>query len=908
MLHKRNTLVYDRAMEQKQPILITSEEKDQLPILIVDKIGIIGGALAKVLREQFLVVLVTKAKVEKHENVIHVPYLTKLPLIPDNSYSHIHLIYNGEKELLDALPVFEQKANATYAKLFFITSLSLSSAKLFTAIKSPEHPLLQTVLYGETFDNALSETNEINYLIHQARSSGRIELPKEGTGKLYPILLDDVVTSLVSLSFAVERPKETIFLFPHHPFTQVSLARMLQKLEPLIKVDFSKKKKRVREFFIPRKGLYFFRDYNLEERLRKIDLSRIKHTKKIMVRVVQTVLDPEEKKLRQRLFLSALFAIFLAPLILVFFLTMVGYGGIAFSLKQLEYGNLTTAEQAAHVSKSAFSSVQNLSPILVVPKLLLPQPTGEFTSNIELGRSVSETEISLLQAFGTMKNIYQEESLDPKNDFLKSLATIKNALLTLQKLEAEERLPEPLGKKLASYSEILTLTETTIDTWPSLLGFDQKKTYLLLFQNNMELRPGGGFIGSYGIVSIKNGKTDKLQIQDVYAADGQLKEHVEPPYGLRRYLGVSHWFLRDSNFDPDFVRNASQAQRFLQKETGQKVDGVIALDTTVMKNLIGILGPIIVPEYNQSVTADNFYLLTQTHAEKDFFAGSTQKKDFLRSLNNALRDKLETEKQLPYQKLTELATAAILQKHLLFAFSDQSVQEVFSVNGLSATLKDNRTSEENTAFDYAGVIDANIGGNKANVYVRRSLNQAVRIDERGGLQATSSATYSNTSTAKSPFGGEYRNFVQFLIPESATLNEVFIDNKPVQFATAVTDPSVFTSEGFTPPPGLEVQQSVELGKKVVGFFFIVPAGQTKTVSIAYSTPYAIDTRHSSFTYDMHVFKQPGTDSDPYQLSVSYPSSFALVNNDKRFSDVGGKIIYSNGLKEDLSLKATFAKK
>lgn len=896
-------------MEQNHPVLVASEENDQLPILIVDKKGMIGNALSKVLREQFLVVVVSGHTIEKHDNVIHVPYHKKLPLIPDNTYSHIFIVYNGERELLEMLSVFEEKVHGNYAKLFFITSLLLSSAKLFAGIRNPSFPLLQTVLYGETFDNNLIEPNEINFFIHQARSTGRIELPKEGLGKLYPVLLDDVVTSLVSLAFAIERPKETIFLFPHHTFTQVSLARMLQKIEPLIKVDFKNKKVTSREIYIPHKGLYFFRDYHLEERLHKIDLTREKQMKKGTVRKLpKPELDPEEKQTRSKLFFIALFAIFIAPILLVMFITLAGYGGISLSLKQLEQGNLETATTAAKFSQGAFQSVQMLSPTLLLPKAVLPGPTQAFVSSIELGKSVTETEIALLQSFQVLHSIYKEQSLDPKNDFLKSLATVKNAFLNMQKLEAENKLPPPIMKKLTSFTDMLNITEGTIDTWPTLFGFENKKTYLMLFQNNMELRPGGGFIGSYGLLSIKNGKSDKLQIHNVYDADGQLKEHVEPPYGLRRYLGVSHLFLRDSNFDPDFIRNSALAQQLLQKETGQKVDGVIAIDTAVLKNLIGILGSVDMPDYHQTVTADNFYLVTQTHAEKNSFAGSTQKQDFLRSLTNALMNKLLSEKHLPYQRLTQLATEAILQKHLLFAFSDQSVQNVFSVNGLSSTLQDDRTSKTNTAFDYTGVVDANVGTNKANFYVKRSLVQSVKIDGSGGLQATASATYTNTSTKISPFGGEYRDFVQFIIPESATFDDVLIDNKSVEYSAAITDPDVFTSEGFTPPPGLEVQESTELGKKVIGFFFIVPQGQTKTVSISYNTDYVIDTRQAVFTYDMHIFKQPGTVADPYQLWISYPPSFNVVVTDKRLSDVGGKLGYSGALVQDTDVSATFSKK
>src|SRR5690348_8437876 len=104
--------LYDSAMDNKRPVLVTREEKTKLPLLIVDKQGLIGNALAKLLREQFFVVVVTAGAVEKHNNVVHVSYRRKIPMIPDNAYSHIFLVYNGEKELLDMLPAFEDKAES----------------------------------------------------------------------------------------------------------------------------------------------------------------------------------------------------------------------------------------------------------------------------------------------------------------------------------------------------------------------------------------------------------------------------------------------------------------------------------------------------------------------------------------------------------------------------------------------------------------------------------------------------------------------------------------------------------------------------------------------------------------------------------------------------------------------------
>lgn len=901
--------MYDIDMEQKRPLLITSEEISQLPILIIDKKGIVGIALAKILREQFLVVLVTSHDVPIHENVIHVPYRRKVPLIPDNAYSHVFVVYNGESEILDILPALEEKAEAVKARLFFMTSLLYSSQKLFAHLRHAKFKMLQTILYGETFDNTISEPNEINFFIHQARVYCRIEVPKEGLGKLYPIFFDDVLSAVISLAFAVERPKETIFLFPHYIYNQITIARIIQKIDPMIKVDFSRKKSQPRNYYIPSGGLYFYRNYDLEEKLRKIDYSRVgKRTKMPQRKIKLTIPDPEANRNRVKILVAIFSAIFIAPLIFAFIFALAGAGLIGLSLQQLEQGNMQIAKSSAIVAEFSFAAAEALGPSLIMPQLIAPQQKSHFIDTMQTGETLALSEESFLNAMQSMQQIYAGKSLDPKNDFFHALATIKNTLLTMQKLEAENQLPQAVLYKMHKLDDAINLVEETIDTWPSLLGFDRKKNYLILFQNNMELRPGGGFIGSYGILPIENGQQGRLQIHDVYDADGQLKQPVQPPYGLQRYLGVSHWFLRDSNFDPDFIHNAARAEEFLQKETGVRVDGVIAIDTSFLKNLISVVGPVYVPDYRETVSADNFYLLTENNSEKNFFPGSSQKKDFLRSLTNALMDKLTTEKHFPYEKLVQMIISSTEQKHMLFAFEDPDVQSIFTVTGLSSSLWDGRIPEQNTIYDYFGVVDANVGANKANYYIKRSIQQSTIFSTLGGLQTTADVMYTNNSTTTSPFGGDYKNYVQFVIPANANLESISINKKQQKIVPAVTDPSVFTSPDFIPPAGLEVQEGEEKGNEIIGFFFIVPEGTARDISVTYQMPSSISATAVSFSYNLKLFKQPGTGDDPYTLSVGYPNDFKVVSSSYGLTDVGGKVMYEGTMSQDGSFTATFSKK
>jgi hypothetical protein len=893
-------------------LLVTTERRTLLPLLIIDKAGILGAALAVKLQEQFLIVIVTPTVEESlsaKRNVIHIPYRKKIPLIPDNIYSHVFLFYNGEDELVDMLPSFMRKTQESAGKLFFITSLFYSSQSLIKHLSHHAFHHMRILMYGEIFDNDLREENLITFFIHQARTQGRIEIPASGMGRVYPVHLDDVLSAIIATAFANSKTHRTLFAFPKHEVTTLSVVRIIQKINPYLKVDFRKYKKKFPTYYVPPDGAYCFPDYHLEARLHDIDFtSHISRTERIELK--KTLHRKKKGRLSPMLLIGIIVLYFVVlPAVLTAGFALAGIGALQFALKQAETAHFDNAGKYITAADFSFTSASTLADSLVYLDVFAPAQKQALEDKLEVGQQATEIARDLLKAGETMKAITAGTSLQPKEDFLQALATTKNSLLTLQKLKAEHVLPTQIEQKITKLEDVITLLENTGDTYPTIFGFDGKKTYLVLFQNNMELRPGGGFIGSYGLLTMDNGKAGPVQVQDVYDSDGKLTQHVEPPYGLRRYLGVTHWFMRDSNFDPDFTNNSVEAAKFLALETGQKVDGVIAIDTTFLQQLLKAFGSVTVSDYNETVTPDNFYLLTQNHAEKNFVPGSTQKQDFLRALFNTMLSQLDGKKQIAYPALVNAVIESLKGKHMMFMFSDSGVQEAFTVNNLSATLWDARTPVSDTFLDYLGVVDANIGTNKVNYYLKRSVQQNATITTKGDLQNAVTVTYENTSKKDSPFGGDYKNYVRFLIPKNASVQTIAFDNQAVQTTPAITDPAIFTKPGFQSPKQLEVEQTEVSGKHSVGFVFVVPAGTKKTVTLTYGVPRAVDLNIPAFTYRLRVFKQPGTLDDPYSLLVSYPDKYQLLPGDQgRGVDVGGKISFQTLLNEDKDVSMEFTKK
>ncbi|MDP2933693.1 MAG: DUF4012 domain-containing protein, partial [bacterium] len=174
-----------------------------------------------------------------------------------------------------------------------------------------------------------------------------------------------------------------------------------------------------------------------------------------------------------------------------------------------------------------------------------------------------------------------------------------------------DSFPDDVKLKVSSASSLIEKLLLGVEDFdrlqslPALFFQDQPKTYLLLFQNNRELRATGGFIGTYGLATFQSGKLTNLKIETVYNPDGQLKKTIPPPGPLQRFL-TSRWAMRDSNWFFSFPDSARKAGEFLKLETGVAADGVIAITPRLFENLLRLTGPISMPAYGVVLTAENF--------------------------------------------------------------------------------------------------------------------------------------------------------------------------------------------------------------------------------------------------------------------------------------------------------------
>ncbi|MCX6791592.1 MAG: DUF4012 domain-containing protein [Candidatus Gottesmanbacteria bacterium] len=421
-----------------------------------------------------------------------------------------------------------------------------------------------------------------------------------------------------------------------------------------------------------------------------------------------------------------------------------------------------------------------------------------------------------------------------------------------------------------------------------LAGFKDPRTYLILLQNSTELRPTGGFIGSVAVASFADGRMTDLAVQDVYTYDGQLKGHVDPPIPVRELLGEEHWYLRDSNWDPDFAASAARAAWFYQKESGTSVDGVLAINTPFIVEVLKATGPIDLPDYNDRVTGDNFYGRSLYYTQNDFFAGSTQKKDFLGTLARALITKITTSRTTNIPALFNAVTTALSGHDVLLMFGNQDLESVVAHYGWAGRVPSTTgcigEGQGSCSFDPLITVEANMGVNKVNYFVSRIVDRQVTVSAGGTISETILETIKNASTQDQNL--PYRVYLRLLLPPDVDVAGVKLDAVQVV-------PRKDTAKAPTIPvlPYLE-RTDVTSASYVLGIGMDIPAGHEKQLSITYTRNNIVSFGTSGAVVDLFVQKQPGVTGTPVHTVVRYPPQWT-AGIEEQASGTGGQDFIAN---------------
>jgi len=435
--------------------------------------------------------------------------------------------------------------------------------------------------------------------------------------------------------------------------------------------------------------------------------------------------------------------------------------------------------------------------------------------------------------------------------------------------------------KALELEDYLVVSGKIIKKLPQLLGSNKEKHYLVLFMNNMELRPGGGFIGSLAVVKTHQYSLKQLEVYDVYTLDGQLKAHIDPPEAISKYMNQPHWFLRDSNFSPDFSANAKEALKFIKLEAQwPEFDAVFGITLTTVQKLLKLFPDFYVADYNENITSDNFFIKAQSYVEKDFFPGSYGKKDFLQSVFKTLVLKIE-QSDYDYWQLVFLLRELFDEKFVVAYFNDQVLQQTFDELFWTGRVVSTECNFSKNCFsDYVYVVDANLGINKTNFYVQRTIRLNTKLGSDQIVTNTLALDYYNQSSPQTFPGGDYKNYIQVFLPKNTVIKSLLLDGE------RATNYDV----------------STELGLRKIGFLANVPSGGKINITLEYQF---IERFLKNQQYQLIVQKQVGSVNNDFIWQANTPPRMSLLQSNFNPIVRRNGFVYNTFLQQDRILIVDF---
>jgi hypothetical protein len=447
-----------------------------------------------------------------------------------------------------------------------------------------------------------------------------------------------------------------------------------------------------------------------------------------------------------------------------------------------------------------------------------------------------------------LKLIYESE---PEINGLK--ANLDIALLNINKIHKIGIL-WPIYEQISDYkiqlqtaSDLMSKLVPLAKLIPALGGYPTESEFLILLQNNDELRPTGGFIGVFGLAKTKNGEIISLTTNDSYHLDMPAvgKWQKEPPLPIKKYLDVENWYLRDANWVPDW---ALAAQKINEIYTGESLAigqsspnflGIMAINPDFISDLIRLVGPINVK--GENYTPENFQELLQYNVEvayKDRNISSWDRKEIINELLAELKNRLFNLPTKDWGELIKIIDRDIAAKNIQLYFSNPTLQDLVRDLGASGEVK-------KTNSDYLMVVDANLAAFKSDAVIKKKI--AYSLSQNNNQAATTLILNYRHEGDFNWRTTRYRSYTRIYTPLGSHLVGIFgLDESKIDL-TVLDDPI--------------------LEKTIFGFFFTVEPGTEKEIIIRYSLPTTINQQLIENNYQLLVQKQSGRRTQELKVNL-----------------------------------------
>jgi hypothetical protein len=311
----------------------------------------------------------------------------------------------------------------------------------------------------------------------------------------------------------------------------------------------------------------------------------------------------------------------------------------------------------------------------------------------------------------------------------------------------------------------------------------------------------------------------------------------------------------------------------------------VAVNLPTIENLLDVTGPLDVSDYGEKINSSNLFERTIAHSEQGFFPGSQAKKNFITALSTELFSQIFYVPKQNWPGIVRSLGRSFQEKQLLVYLADPKLFSYLASENFAGAIPRQGIFKEGQIDDFLSMTEANLGANKANFYLDRSIKLETGVGKEGEVNHKLRIAYTNRSPSGVWPAGIYKNRMRIYLPFGTKLIKAMWGEKDVTSSV-----NTFVDYGRT---GYSVL--LELNPK-----------EQKTLILDYQLANKITFKIGKALYSLDIIKQPGTLHDPLEWNLTYPINFRIQSNSTKKTG-SQEHVASTDLSTDRRFEVTFTK-
>ena len=500
-------------------------------------------------------------------------------------------------------------------------------------------------------------------------------------------------------------------------------------------------------------------------------------------------------------------------------------------------------------------------------------------------------------------------------------ASLDLAMAARARLDPNRQSPRVRDLLLDDVDRILALMDDGLMLAveiPRVLGASSEgpKTYLLLAQNEDELRSTGGFITAAGTLLLQDGGIVSLTFQNSSNFDNWDKPYPAAPWQLQQYMNSPVLVFRDANWFTDYRTAALYAEYLYSYTNNHSVDGVIAFDQHMLMEVLRVTGPVNLEGEAHPVDADNvitFMRAEKTPTTEDLASGTWNNKAFINKIVAALIEKLLSGEIAPAQ-LSTLVVKVLNERNLTLQLDNPTLTEFLARRGWDGALRP-------AQGDFLMVVDSNVGFNKTNAVVQTSLSYDVDLTDLAAPRSQLVVSHLNNAASEIPCTSAF--YLDLSAPEFEAFRQkdypidrcywdylrvYTLSGTELLGATVQTVPEEWTMLRQIVPPQVDILDDEIKGVRGFGTYKVVPGGESLATNFRFALPVSVLESQSGsgqMAYHLKIQKQPGTQGVAITVRVHLPNGATIQTVPPGAVVQDQNILLESALVTDLILEFIF---